>query len=52
MNLHPDIWSTLSDDVKAQVAAARRDVVRSAKAAKTDGDSKNNKDASSPYLFA
>ena len=51
MNLHPNIWSALSDDAKAQIAAARRDVVRSAKAARTDGDSSNNKDASSPYLL-
>ena len=51
VNLHPDIWSTLSDDAKAQIAAARRDIVRLAKAARTDGDSSNNKDASSPYLL-
>ena len=53
MNLHPDIWSALSDDVKSQLAAARREVIRETKAARTEGDSpKDNKDASSPYLMS
>ena len=43
--------SARTDNLLSQLAAARRKVVRKAKAAWTEGDSpKDNKDASSPYL--
>ena len=52
VNVHPDIWSALTEDAKGQLAAARREVIRKAKAAQTEGDSpKDNKDSSSPYLM-
>ena len=49
VNLHPDIWSALSEDAMSQLAAARLEVVHKAKATWTERDSpKDNKDASSP----
>ena len=37
MNLHPDIWLALSEDAKSQLAAARREFVRKAKAVTLKG---------------
>ena len=53
VNVHPDIWSALKEDAKSQLAAARREVIRNAKAARTERDRpKDNKDSSSPYLMS